>query len=41
MTTPGYDYKKAIPAGFYDEIHQHKAGVRLIRGRSSMLRKPR
>ena len=30
MTTPGYDYDKAIPAGFYDEIHQRKAGVRFF-----------
>ena len=28
MTTPGYDYDKAIPAGFYDEIYQRRAGVR-------------
>ncbi|MBM3647487.1 MAG: class I SAM-dependent methyltransferase [Alphaproteobacteria bacterium] len=27
MTTPGYDYEQ-IPPGFYDEIHQRKAGVR-------------
>jgi 2-polyprenyl-3-methyl-5-hydroxy-6-metoxy-1,4-benzoquinol methylase len=30
MTIPGYDYDKAIPAGFYDEIHQRKAGVRFF-----------
>lgn len=30
MTTPGYDYDKAIPAGFYDEIHQRRAGVRFF-----------
>ena len=30
MTTPGYDYDKAIPAGFYDEIYQRKAGVRFF-----------
>jgi SAM-dependent methyltransferase len=30
MTTPGYDYDRAIPAGFYDEIHQRKAGVRFF-----------
>jgi 2-polyprenyl-3-methyl-5-hydroxy-6-metoxy-1,4-benzoquinol methylase len=28
MATPGYDYDKAIPAGFYDEIWRRKAGVR-------------
>lgn len=28
MATQGYDYDKDIPAGFYDEIHQRKAGVR-------------
>jgi len=30
MTTPGYDYDKAIPAGFYDEIHQRRAGIRFF-----------
>ncbi len=30
MATPGYDYDKDIPAGFYDEIHQRKAGVRFF-----------
>ena len=30
MTTPGYDYDKDIPAGFYDEIHQRRAGVRFF-----------
>jgi SAM-dependent methyltransferase len=30
MTTPGYDYDKDIPAGFYDEIWQRKAGVRFF-----------
>ncbi|HZX84714.1 MAG TPA: class I SAM-dependent methyltransferase, partial [Reyranella sp.] len=30
MTTPGYDYDKAIPAGFYDEIYQRRAGVRFF-----------
>jgi len=30
MTIPGYDYDKAIPAGFYDEIHQRRAGVRFF-----------
>ena len=30
MTIPGYDYDKDIPAGFYDEIHQRKAGVRFF-----------
>jgi SAM-dependent methyltransferase len=30
MTTPGYDYDKTISAGFYDEIHQRKAGVRFF-----------
>ena len=30
MTIPGYDYDKAIPAGFYDEIYQRKAGVRFF-----------
>lgn len=29
MATP-YDYDKDIPAGFYDEIHQRKAGVRFF-----------
>ena len=28
MATPAYDYDRDIPAGFYDEIHQRKAGVR-------------
>ncbi len=28
MATAGYDYDKNIPPGFYDEIHQRKAGVR-------------
>jgi 2-polyprenyl-3-methyl-5-hydroxy-6-metoxy-1,4-benzoquinol methylase len=28
MKSPGYDYEKEIPAGFYDKIHQRKAGVR-------------
>ena len=30
MTIPGYDYDKAIPAGFYDEIYQRRAGVRFF-----------
>src|SRR5262249_17740810 len=30
MATPGYDYDRDIPAGFYDEIHQRKAGVRFF-----------
>lgn len=30
MAIPGYDYDKDIPAGFYDEIHQRKAGVRFF-----------
>jgi 2-polyprenyl-3-methyl-5-hydroxy-6-metoxy-1,4-benzoquinol methylase len=30
MTTPAYHYDKDIPAGFYDEIHQRKAGVRFF-----------
>jgi SAM-dependent methyltransferase len=30
MTIPGYDYDTAIPAGFYDEIHQRRAGVRFF-----------
>ena len=30
MATPAYDYDKDIPAGFYDEIHQRKAGVRFF-----------
>jgi 2-polyprenyl-3-methyl-5-hydroxy-6-metoxy-1,4-benzoquinol methylase len=30
MTTPQYDYDKDVPAGFYDEIHQRKAGVRFF-----------
>jgi 2-polyprenyl-3-methyl-5-hydroxy-6-metoxy-1,4-benzoquinol methylase len=30
MTTPGYDYDKAIPAGFYDEIYQRRAGARFF-----------
>ncbi len=30
MATPGYDYDEDIPAGFYDEIHQRKAGVRFF-----------
>ena len=28
MKSPDYDYEKEIPAGFYDKIHQRKAGVR-------------
>jgi 2-polyprenyl-3-methyl-5-hydroxy-6-metoxy-1,4-benzoquinol methylase len=28
MQSPDYDYEKEIPAGFYDKIHQRKAGVR-------------
>src|SRR5882724_6307067 len=28
MTSPRYDYEQDIPAGFYDEIYQRKAGVR-------------
>ena len=28
MKRPGYNYEKEIPAGFYDEIYQRKAGVR-------------
>ena len=30
MATPGYDYDKDIPAGFYDEVYQRKAGVRFF-----------
>lgn len=30
MATPGYDYDKDIPAGFYDEIHLRRAGVRFF-----------
>ena len=30
MATPVYDYDKDIPAGFYDEIHQRRAGVRFF-----------
>jgi 2-polyprenyl-3-methyl-5-hydroxy-6-metoxy-1,4-benzoquinol methylase len=30
MAIPGYDYDKDIPAGFYDEIHQRRAGVRFF-----------
>jgi SAM-dependent methyltransferase len=30
MTIPGYDYDKSIPAGFYDEIYQRRAGVRFV-----------
>ena len=30
MATPGYDYDKDIPAGFYDEIYQRRAGVRFF-----------
>ena len=30
MATPGYDYDKDIPAGFYDEIHQRRAGLRFF-----------
>jgi SAM-dependent methyltransferase len=30
MATPGYDYDKNVPAGFYDEIYQRKAGVRFF-----------
>jgi 2-polyprenyl-3-methyl-5-hydroxy-6-metoxy-1,4-benzoquinol methylase len=30
MTTPQYDYDKDIPAGFYDEIYQRRAGVRFF-----------
>lgn len=30
MATPGYDYDKDTPAGFYDEIHQRRAGVRFV-----------
>jgi SAM-dependent methyltransferase len=30
MTIPGYDYDKAIPAGFYDEIYQRRTGVRFF-----------
>src|SRR5918994_1265980 len=30
MATPGYDYDKDIPASFYDEIHQRRAGVRFF-----------
>jgi 2-polyprenyl-3-methyl-5-hydroxy-6-metoxy-1,4-benzoquinol methylase len=30
MATPGYDYDKDIPAGFYDEIHQRRTGVRFF-----------
>ena len=28
MKSPVYDYEKEIPAGFYDNIYQRKAGVR-------------
>ncbi len=28
MKSPDFDYEKEIPAGFYDKIHQRKAGVR-------------
>jgi len=28
MKTSGYDYEEQIPAGYYDEIYQRKAGVR-------------
>jgi len=30
MATPDYDYDRDIPAGFYDEILQRKAGVRFL-----------
>lgn len=30
MTIPDYDYDKDIPAGFYDEIYQRRAGVRFL-----------
>jgi SAM-dependent methyltransferase len=30
MATPAYDYDKDIPAGFYDEIHQRRTGVRFF-----------
>ena len=30
MATPGFDYEKDIPAGFYDEIWQRRAGVRFF-----------
>ncbi len=30
MATPHYDYDKDIPAGFYDEVYQRKAGVRFF-----------
>ena len=30
MATPGYEYDKDIPPGFYDEIHQRRAGVRFF-----------
>ena len=30
MATPGYDYDKDIPAGFYDEVYQRKAGIRFF-----------
>jgi 2-polyprenyl-3-methyl-5-hydroxy-6-metoxy-1,4-benzoquinol methylase len=30
MTTPQYDYDKDVPAGFYDEIYQRRAGVRFF-----------
>jgi 2-polyprenyl-3-methyl-5-hydroxy-6-metoxy-1,4-benzoquinol methylase len=28
MKKPGFDYEEQIPAGYYDEIYQRKAGVR-------------
>ena len=28
MKSPDFDYEKEIPAGFYDKIHQRKAGIR-------------
>src|SRR5260370_35681242 len=28
MKSPDFDYEKEIPAGFYDNIHHRKAGVR-------------
>jgi 2-polyprenyl-3-methyl-5-hydroxy-6-metoxy-1,4-benzoquinol methylase len=28
MESPGFDYEKQVPAGFYDQIHRRQSGVR-------------